>query len=397
MTSSRSSRRAVLGMLGAAPLAAGGLLAVPATAEARAGSAGHNPVPPELLPGGTLDKLIAQRAAADQYSGTVLLLHDGHPVLSRSYGMADKQLSIGNGPETIFALGSITKLFTGIAIAQLVQQGKVAYHEKLGAYLDGFPAEVAGTVTVHQLLTHTAGMGDVYRDSGDIMHTWSSEEEVITRLLGLVREAPLGFPPGTGHTYSNNGYIVLGYIVAAASGQTYYDYVRQHIFRPAGMTSSDFYTRDQWRGDRRIAHPYAPPRSGGARVDNVDREMFIGNGAANSHSTVADLAAFVKALTCDKLLDAQQGWLVTSPKFPVPPLPPQPGKPPQSLFAGYGPSATLVSNHWCIGHNGGSTNGISTNLEWFPGTGYVAVNLGNYEVGGGLTIDSEIRRLITTA
>jgi CubicO group peptidase (beta-lactamase class C family) len=170
MTSSRSSRRAVLGMLGAAPLAAGGLLAVPATAEARAGSAGHNPVPPELLPGGTLDKLIAQRAAADQYSGTVLLLHDGHPVLSRSYGMADKQLSIGNGPETIFALGSITKLFTGIAIAQLVQQGKVAYHEKLGAYLDGFPAEVAGTVTVHQLLTHTAGMGDVYRDSGDIMH-----------------------------------------------------------------------------------------------------------------------------------------------------------------------------------------------------------------------------------
>jgi CubicO group peptidase (beta-lactamase class C family) len=400
MTTHRTSRRTALGLLGlgAVPVATGGLLALggrPGTAEA----GDKAPVPADLLPGGALDRLIAQRAAADQYSGTYLLLRDGRPVLSRSYGMADKSRSLPNKPDTIFGLGSVTKVFTGIAVSQLVQQGKIAYHETLGTYVDGFPTEVADTVTVHQLLTHTSGMGDIYNDvNGPVMRSWSSEEEVTAGLLRLVRKAPLGFPPGTSYAYSNAGYVTLQFIVAAASGQTFYDFVRRHVFRAAGMAGTDFYDRDQCRGNRRIAHPYAPedPQAGGPRVDHLERVEFLGNGASGAYATAADLVAFNTALTGHKLLDAQYTWLATSPKNPVPPKgPPPAGKPPQFLFGCYGPSATLTNGHWLLGHNGGSSNGISTDLASYPGDGYLAVDLCNYE--GGITRDIEnlCKQLIT--
>ncbi|GAA2359050.1 serine hydrolase domain-containing protein [Dactylosporangium salmoneum] len=389
----------MLGLLGAVPLATGGLLAVPASAHAGAGSdhRGSDPVPADLLPGGALDRLIAQTAATDGYSGTLLLLHNGRPVLTRTYGMANKELGIPNRPDTIFALGSITKVFTGIAISQLVQQGKVGYHEKLSTYLTGFPAAIGDTMTVHQLLTHTAGMADVVRDSGDVIRSWTSEAEATRELLKLVQAAPLLFPPGAGYAYSNNGYITLAYIVAAVSGQTFYDYVRRHIFRAAGMTSSDFYNRDQWVTNHRIARPYAPPPSGGPRADNHLLDAYIGNGAGGAFSTTADLVAFVKALTGGKLLDAAHTWLATTPKYPAPPLPPKPGLPAQVLFEGYGPGAVLVNDHWGLGHAGGATIGISTDLQWYPADGYVYVDLCNYEAGSSTRIDSQARLLITGA
>lgn len=403
MTTHRTSRRTALGLfgLGAVPVATGGLLALsdqPGTAEA-GDKTPKGPVPADLRPGGALDKLIAQRAAADQYSGTYLLLHHGRPVLSRSYGMADKSRSLRNKPNTIFGLGSVTKMFTGVAVSQLVQQGKIAYHEKLGTYLDGFPADVADTVTVHQLLTHTSGMDDIYNETnGPVIQSWSSEKEVTAGLLKIVRDAPLIFAPGTSYRYSNAGYVTLQFIVAAASGQTFYDFVRRHVFQAAGMTDTDFYDRDQCRAGRRIAHPYAPedPQSDGPRVDHLERVDFLGNGASGAYSTRADLNAFIKALTGNKLLDRQHTWLTTSPKAPVPPKgPPPAGKPPQFLFGCYGPSATLTNDHWLLGHNGGSSHGIATDLAWYPDDGYLAIDLCNYE--GGITRDIEnlCKQLIT--
>ena len=404
MTPHRTSRRTALGLLGlgSVPVAAGGLLTLgggPGTAAAGERTPA-GPVPADLRPGGALDKLIAQRAAADQYSGTYLLLRGGRPVLSRSYGMADKSRSLPNRRNTIFGLGSVTKMFTGIAVTQLVQQGKIAYHESLGTYLDGFPAEVADKVTVHQLLTHTAGMDDIYNEvNGPVIQGWSSEEEVTAGLSRIVRSTPLLFPPGTAYRYSNAGYVTLQFIIAAVSGMTYYDFVRRHVFQAAGMTSTDFYDRDQCRGDRRIAHPYAPedPRDGGPRVDQLERVDFLGNGASGAYSTAADLTAFVTALSGNKLLDAQHTWLTTSPKSPVPPKgPPPAGKPPQFLFECYGPSATLTNGHWFLGHNGGSSHGIATDLAWYRDDGYLAIDLCNYE--GGITRDIEnlCKRLITT-
>ncbi|MEY9836862.1 serine hydrolase domain-containing protein [Streptacidiphilus sp. EB103A] len=390
-------RRSVLGLLGA--VAASGVLASSGTADAAAAddSSGSEGIPATLRPGGELDRLIAQLAAEDKFSGTVLLLHRGRRVLARSYGAADRQRGIPNGPDTVFALGSVTKLLTAVAVAQLVQQGRLAYQETLGNHLDGFPADVADTVTLHQLLTHTSGMGDYMQSAGfwAAAAGWTSAEQVMDGTLEFVRKAPLAFAPGTGHLYSNSGYHTLGTIVAEVSGQSYYDYVRRHIFGPAGMTSSDFYTTTQWREDRRIAVPYRTQPSG-PRVDAIDQQIFIGSPAGNSFSDTEDLVRFTQALLGGKLLDGPHTQLTVGPKVPRPPLPPVADLPGLIPFEAYGPSAFLVGDAWAVGHNGGAP-GISTDLEWYPDSDWVAVTLSNYDAGTTAPIDSLARKLITQA
>jgi CubicO group peptidase (beta-lactamase class C family) len=156
------SRRLVLGLLGSIPVAAGAAVATGGIAEASTAAGGQPPAPPPkaLQPGGTYDQQLARLAAQDQFSGTVLLAYRDKPVLARAYGMADKDKGIHNRLDTIFAMASVTKLFTAAAVIQLLEQGKIGLYQTLGTYLDGFPAQIAGTVTVHQLLTHTSGMSD---------------------------------------------------------------------------------------------------------------------------------------------------------------------------------------------------------------------------------------------
>jgi CubicO group peptidase (beta-lactamase class C family) len=118
----RPSRRATLGLLGAVPLAASGLWALAGCAASASETPRSASVPAGLGPGGELDRLIVQLAAKDQFSGTVLVARGDRTVLSRAFGMADKARSIRNDQSTIFGLASVTKLFTAVAIAQLVQQ-----------------------------------------------------------------------------------------------------------------------------------------------------------------------------------------------------------------------------------------------------------------------------------
>jgi CubicO group peptidase (beta-lactamase class C family) len=305
---SRLSRRTVLTALGAAPLVAGGMLAIANAANATDAAPQNGSVPPDLRPGGTLDKFVAQLAAEDKFSGSVLLVHQNRPVLMRAYGMANKDLRLPNQPNTTFATASITKLFTQVAIDQLARQGKLAYDGKLGDYLDGFPAEIADTVTVDHLLTHTSGMGDFHQEEGflDEARTWDSAAEVMNGIMAYIRKEELSFPPGTGNQYSNSGYVTLGAIVQKVSDQLYYEYVREHVFRPAGMTSSDFYTTPHWRADRRIARPYTILPSG-ERVDAIDKHLFIGTPAGGAFANTADLVRFTKTHLAGRPINAHGG------------------------------------------------------------------------------------------
>lgn len=367
-----TSRRSVLGMLGAVPAA---LLAVPGSAQARS-------IPDELRPGGTYDRFVAQLAAEDKFCGTVLLSHRGRTVLSRAYGMADKQLSVPNQADTVFALASASKPFTALAILQLAQQGKIDFYDTLGTYLDGFPAEIAGAVTVHHLLTHTSGMGDLLGNQEYLakVGTWTSAGEVMTELMKIIQKEPLAFTPGAGSRYSNNGYDTLGAIVAQVSGKSFYDYVREHIFAVAGMTRTDFYTRPQWLSDRRIAHPYTLEASG-QRVDAVRggigaARMFIGTGGGNAFSTGPDLARFACALENGKLLNPAYTELFMSAKLPQRPR--GTADPATRGFVAYGASAPVVNNHWLFTHGGGAA-GESTNWTIYRGLDWCGVILSNYD------------------
>jgi len=377
-------RRSVLGLLGAVPVAAGGIPVAAATTGTD-GSARSGRIPAALRPGGQFDRLVAEFAANGTFSGTVLLVHRDRPVLARSYGMADRQRVVPNRSDTVFCLGSITKVFTAVAVAQLAQRGRIAYTATLGTYLDGFPADIAGSVTVHHLLTHTSGMGDYLRRPGffDEAFTWTSPEQVMDGTLEFIRKAPLDFVPGTKGQYSNSGYHVLGAIVAKVSGQSYYDYIRDHVFRPAGMTASDFYTKPQWRDDPRIAHPYtAQNQPAGQRVDAIDGSfLYVGSPAGNAFSSAPDLVRFQRALLGHELLDPVHTELTLSPKVPRAPVPAGPGVPAQLPFDSYATTTALINGRWAVGHSGAAP-GVDTDLDWFPDLDWTAVTLSNYDPPG---------------
>jgi CubicO group peptidase (beta-lactamase class C family) len=372
MTMSQTSRRAVLGLLGAAPIAAGTVLTVPGAAHATDSPQGDRSVPRSLRPGGELDQLISRLAAGDHFSGTVLVKRRNHTALSRSHGMANRDAEIPNGPDTRFALGSITKLFTSVAVAQLVQAGDVAYHERLGAYLDGFRAEVAENVTIHQLLTHTSGMGDFYRVPGyvDESRGWETAEDVLGGTMTYIRNSELEYAPRA--SYSNSGYVVLGAIVQEVSGRSYYDYVRDHVFEAAGMTGAAFVTRPERLEDTGIARSYETLPSG-ERADSIDKQAFIGLPAGGSYANADDLVAFENALLGDDLLEAPHTHIVLSPKTPVP------SEPGEVTFGTYASVATLAGGQWAFGAHGGSTEGVSADLDWYPDSDWVVVVLSNYQ------------------
>ena len=395
-------RRSLLGLLGATPVAIGGAWALSDTAEATgAKNAPRSPagpasssIPVDLRPGGTFDKFLAQRAAQDQFSGTMLVAHAGRTVFARNFGMADKAKSIPNTADTVYCLASVTKLFTAVAIAQLVQQGKLKYEGTLGSYLDGFPAAAADNITIHQMLIHTSGLGDYFTLDGWSAASagWNSAEQVLSQTMDFIRKAPLGFTPGTGHQYSNSAYTVLGAIVQQVSGQSYYDYIRQHVFVPAGMSSSGFFTRPQWQSDRRFAHPYATQPSG-QRTDVVDQELFIGLPDGNAFATASDMVRFTRALLGGKLLEPAYIDLVVGAKFPAATLPAKPGLPAKVMYEAYGPAATLRNGEWAVGHNGGSA-GVSTLVEWYP-SDWVAVKLSNYDPQSTMIVDDTIQGILT--
>lgn len=415
------SRRATLGLLGAVPLAASGLWAVAGCAASADEAPRSASVPAGLGTGGELDRLITQLAAKDQFSGTVLVAHGDRTVLSRAFGMADKARSIRNDQSTIFGLASVTKMFTAVAIAQLVQQGKVAYHETIGKYLRGFPAAVADHVTVHQLLTHTSGVGRPSAGPSPSDPAWSSVAQAWDGTIALIRRTPLQFAPGAGYAYSNDGYFLLGAIVAEVARQSYFDYVREQVFRPAGMADSDFFTRPAWQANRRVARPYTnTPPSGqptAQRVETLKDFPFVGDPAGGAFSTTADLVRFAHALAAERLLDKAHTWLATTPKFPAPPpsaggpavrtssgpgaAQPSPSQttatrtalPP--LFETYAGSAILMNGQWIGGHNGGTTLGASTDVGWYSESDLVAVVLSNYEAGVTQPIVQTLRRLAT--
>ena len=133
---------------------------------------GWDRIPPDTRPGGAYDRWLTRMAADTGFSGVVLLAHRGRTVLSRSFGMADREWGIRNHEGIAFTLSSAGKPFNTIAVLQLVQQGRVKLGDPVGAYLAGFAPEIAEKVTVHHLLSGTSGLNTPTEDIGRVFGSW---------------------------------------------------------------------------------------------------------------------------------------------------------------------------------------------------------------------------------
>lgn len=166
------------------------------------------------------------------FAGSVLVVQDGEIVLSEGYGAANLETDTPNTADTIFEIGSITKVFTGIAILQLEAQGKLKVDDPISQYLENVPADKA-EITFRQLLQHRAGLGG-YHGEDDFVPM--SREAA----LDVILHDPLIFPPGAEQSYSNSGFTLLAILIEAISGQSYQDFIRANILIPAGMTRTGF-------------------------------------------------------------------------------------------------------------------------------------------------------------
>ena len=242
-----------------------------------------------------LDEKLNAEASAGTFSGVVLVAKDGEPIFHKAYGYADKKAGRRNRKDTKFNLGSINKLFTMVAVYQLLDAGKLGLDDTIGKYLPQFPPSVADSVTVKHLLDHRSGWA-AYWDNP----TWNARRAELRSLddyMDFIKDIPLDFEPGTRKQYSNTGYEVLGAIVQAASGQSYYDYVRDHIYKPAGMMNTDAYVRDGSTPNMAIGYA-----GGGYAKDNSSMLSLKGTAAGGGMSTTADMLGFATALGAGTLV-----------------------------------------------------------------------------------------------
>jgi len=266
-----------------------------------------------------IDQLTAavdKAVADDKFSGVVLVAKDGAPLLSRAWGMADPAKGIANRPDTKFNLGSINKIFTTVAIGQLAAAGKLSLSDTISKHLPDLNVPSADKITIEQLLQHKSGLGDIFGPK--FMESHASLRK-LTDYVPLFAGKPLEFEPETSQRYSNAGFVVLGLIIEKLSGQNYYDYVRDHITKPAGMTDTASYAIDEDMPNRAIGQTKRGPEGPlAARQSNSNTLPARGSSAGGGYSTAADMLRFSQALLADKLLPKRWTDWVFGGKLDVP-------------------------------------------------------------------------------
>lgn len=257
------------------------------------------------------DSLFAEITSPDAPGVAVLVKQNGRILYEKGFGVSQLQTRAKIDSQTNFRLASFTKQFTAMAIMLLVHDGKLRYEDRLTDIFPDFPA-YGKSITVRQLLTHTSGLPD-YEDlmekeekaQGPI---WSVDHQIQdAEVLSLLEKQRAGkFAPGTSWAYSNSGYVVLGLIVAKASGMPYRDFLQRRIFAPAGMRHSIAYQKginevaDRAFGHTLVYFDHGPRVPLYEETDQSSTSATLGDGGV--YSNIEDLAKWDGALQKHTLL-----------------------------------------------------------------------------------------------
>lgn len=342
------------------------------------------PQPPVLpdahLKKDPIDRISTQLEAlgtSGEFSGVVAIEKEGKLVLEKAYGYAHIGYQIPNAPETRFAFGSMGKMFTGIAIMQQVEKGTLDLEATVGTYLPTYPtAMVRDWVTLHHLLTHTSGLPDFMTD--EYLSASKHQFRTVADFLPYFENEPLEFTPGSRYEYRNSDYILLGLILEAVTGETYYDYVNTHILAPAGMQETGFPDWDHPTPHRATGYT-ASSTHPGELMANTYLVPAMGGPFGGGCGTARDFLAFARTLQQHTLLSPELTTLAFK------------GKAADSTY-GYGFVNHTQNGHQMIGHSGGHF-GIAGELNMFTDLGYSVVILTNRDVQNGFL---QARYLIQT-
>jgi len=272
----------------------------------------------------------------------------------------------------------MNKMFTAVAVARLVEDGKLSYDDRVGEHLPEFPNDaVREKVQIRHLLSHTPGMGSHF--TREFMDSSKMQFRDHDDYIALFADQELAFEPGSDWSYSNAGYYVLGAIIEAASGMSYYDFIREAVHEPAGMINTDCYDMDIPIKNLAIGYTTGgmgfDPTDDGARWlgdagwrSNCFMHSIKGGPAGGGFSTSPDLIAFAQSLRRGRLISPASFETIATPK-------PEIG----SIEYGYGfgtgarPGAGEI-----VGHSGGFP-GINAQLDIYLNAGYDVAVMANMD------------------
>lgn len=323
----------------------------------------------------------------DKFSGVVVVLKNNAIIYRGAFGEACKEFSSPNTFSTAFNLASMTKMFTGIAIAQLAQQGKLSFNDPVAKYLPNLPSSLTKGITIHHLLTHTSGLSSFW--TNEFHESNHARYRTLDDYLPFIKNDKPQFDPGARWAYSNTGYMLLGMVIEKISGASYFNYVKENIFKKAGMLNADFYEADI--PNKNVAFSYTRNNRYANDTTKYSNTFFIapvkGSPAGGAYASADDLVHFVDALMHNRLLSKKFTDTVMNGKAPY-------GNPEQQKKYAYGFANQIVNNKLIAFHDGGA-NGISTDIDIYPQSGYAVIVLSNYDHPLGWEVVRKTRSLIT--
>jgi CubicO group peptidase (beta-lactamase class C family) len=295
----------------------------------------------------------------------VLVAKGTNVLLTDAAGEASKAFHVPNNIDTKFNLGSMNKMFTSVAVARLVEAGKLSFDDPIGKWVDEtwLPKDVTAKITVRHLITHTSGLGSYFND------VYQKSSRALFRKLDdykpLIKDDRPAFTPGERFQYSNTGMFLLGVIIEKVTGEDYFEHIRKAVYAPAGMTDSDCYEMDY--PVENLAIGYSPDLTSPYKwQNNLYKHVIKGGPAGGGFSTVKDLHRFALALLSGKLVSAKTRELMWT----------------DFKNANYGYGFTVVQSPGgkAVGHSGGFS-GINSQLDIYVDSGYIVAAMCNYDNG----------------
>lgn len=304
----------------------------------------------------SLSARVDELAAADRFSGVVLVARNGKVLVEKIAGRADRGANTPVTAETRFRIGSMNKMFTSVATLQLVEAGKLSLDDPIGKHLTDYPnKDIASKVTIRHLLTHSGGTGDIFGPDFTKNRLTLREHGDYVKLYGS--RGPT-YEPGAEFRYSNYGFVLLGAVIERVTGMPYYDAVRRNAFQRAGMTGTDSLPETEQVPNRSLGYM----RRDDQWVSNVDTLPWRGTAAGGGYSTARDLMRFGQALEAGTLISKKTLAEATTGRD------------------GYGFGFSVRGEgplRW-YGHGGGAP-GMNGELRVYPELGYVLVGLANLD------------------
>ncbi|WP_207508568.1 serine hydrolase domain-containing protein [Telluribacter humicola] len=299
----------------------------------------------------TADSLAKAYIKAGHAPGlTIAIAHKGETVFVRGYGIADVEMGVAAGPETVYKIGSITKQFTAATIMRLVEAGKISLQDSITQYLPAYPAQ-GHHITIHHLLNHTSGIKG-YRALAEENRQRFRQDLTYDEMVELFGKQPLDFKPGEKYAYNNTAYYLLAEIISRVTGTPWADYVERELLQPLGLTKTVYCNEARIIPNRAEGYEFEKNKLQNARY----LSMQIGSGAGALCATAGELVRWSYLLHTGKVVSPKALAQMTTPTVLMSG---------DTVGYGYGLQLDELNGHWQVFHGGGA-NGFVTALAHYP-------------------------------